>query len=292
MMVRIQPKRKRPSRRAWLLFARRVLLLVGVGAMGMWGFVQAETSLYQDYEEWAFERNLEGQPAKWQGYLPVVAPRLWERWTQPTTEEAGSPALAVDEPVDEAGLDAEQPAAPPKSASRRNKQARAIQQDAPRAKPPRAAAEDDATPLARPLRQDRSLIGKVAVPRLGLSAMVREGTDDNTLRRAVGHIQGTALPGSPGNVGLAGHRDSFFRGLRNIKRNDRIVMRTLDGNYEYQVESIRIVAPTNTDVLRASESNELTLVTCFPFNFVGSAPRRYIVKARQVNAPEIVAQAR
>lgn len=292
MMVRIQQKRRRPSRRAWLLFARRVLLLVGVGALGIWAFVQAETSLYQDYEEWAFERNLEGQPAKWQGYLPVVVPRLWERWTQVTTEEGGSPALEAAVSADEASVDVERPAPPPPPRFGRTQQARATRQDSSEAKPEtRAAATEDALSV-RPLRQDRSLIGKVAVPRLGLAAMVREGTDDRTLRRAVGHIQGTALPGSPGNVGLAGHRDSFFRGLRHIKRNDRIVMRTLDGNYEYQVESIRIVAPTNTDVLRAGASNELTLVTCFPFNFVGSAPRRYIVKARQVNAPEIVAQAR
>jgi sortase A len=126
------------------------------------------------------------------------------------------------------------------------------------------------------------LIGRIDIPRLGLSAMVIEGTSGRTLRRAVGHIPGTALPGQPGNVGISGHRDTFFRPLRNIQRNDIITLTTLFGEYRYRVVSTRIVSPSNVAVLAPSGSDTLTLVTCYPFYFVGSAPNRFIVRAERV----------
>lgn len=130
----------------------------------------------------------------------------------------------------------------------------------------------------------RSVIGRLDIPRLKLSVMVREGADEGTLRRAVGHIPGTALPGKIGNVGLAGHRDTFFRALRNIREDDTIELETTGGSYRYLVTSTKIVTPRDVSVLEASGGPTLTLVTCYPFYYVGSAPKRFIVHAAQVTS--------
>jgi len=126
------------------------------------------------------------------------------------------------------------------------------------------------------------LIGRLEIPRLRLSSIVIEGTSRTTLRRAVGHITGTALPGQPGNVGISGHRDTFFRPLRNIRPNDIITLTTLLGEYRYRVVSTKIVGPRDVAVLDPSGTEILTLVTCYPFYFVGSAPSRFIVRAERV----------
>jgi sortase A len=126
------------------------------------------------------------------------------------------------------------------------------------------------------------LIGRIEIPRLQLSAIVIEGDDSKTLRRAVGHIVGSPLPGQGGNVALTGHRDTFFRPLRNIRRYDSIVVTTLQGEYHYRVVSTRVVSPREVAVLDPSGDERLTLVTCYPFYFVGSAPDRFIVDAERV----------
>ena len=126
------------------------------------------------------------------------------------------------------------------------------------------------------------LIGRIEIPRLLLSVVVMEGIDRITLRRAVGHIPGTALPGRPGNVGLAGHRDTFFRPLKDLRVKDEILFSTLKGNFKYLVVSITIVDPHDVGVLGSTGENVLTLVTCYPFYYVGPAPQRWIVRARQV----------
>jgi sortase A len=127
----------------------------------------------------------------------------------------------------------------------------------------------------------RSVIGRLEIPRLKLSVMVREGADERTLSRAVGHIPGTALPGRIGNMGLAGHRDTFFR---DIREDDAIEFETTQGTYRYIVKSTKIVTPRDVSVLAASGGENLTLVTCYPFYYVGSAPKRFIVHATQVDA--------
>jgi sortase A len=127
-----------------------------------------------------------------------------------------------------------------------------------------------------------SLVGHIAIRRVGISAVVAEGSDEITLRRAVGHITGTPLPGEPGNVGLAGHRDTFFRALRNIRAGDLIVLTTPRGEFRYSVVSIKVVKPKALDVLDPTGEEILTLVTCYPFYFVGSAPNRFIVCAKRV----------
>jgi len=128
----------------------------------------------------------------------------------------------------------------------------------------------------------KGVIGLLDVPRLGLSVMVVEGSGTAALRRAAGHIPGTALPGEPGNVGISAHRDTFFRPLRNIRQNDVITVSTPLGEYRYRVVSTRIVSPADVEVLDPTDSQILTLVTCYPFYFVGSAPDRFIVRAERV----------
>ena len=139
-----------------------------------------------------------------------------------------------------------------------------------------------AAPQLAPAVAVDGLIGRIEITRLLLSAVVVEGIDKTTLRRAVGHIPGTALPGQAGNVGLAGHRDTFFRALKDVKIKDEVQLATLAGNFNYEVESLRVVDPDNVGVLAPSGHNVLTLVTCYPFYFVGPAPKRWIVRARQV----------
>jgi sortase A len=126
------------------------------------------------------------------------------------------------------------------------------------------------------------LIGSLDIPRLGLSVIVVEGVGKGDLRHAAGHIPGTPLPGQPGNAAISAHRDTFFRPLRNIRQDDTITVTTLLGTYRYRVASITIVSPSDGSILAPSGTESLTLVTCYPFYFVGPAPERYIVRAWRV----------
>lgn len=129
-----------------------------------------------------------------------------------------------------------------------------------------------------------SVLGRIEISAIGLDAMIMEGTDAKTLRRSVGHISGTPLPGQQGNVAIAGHRDTFFRALRNIREDDGITLTTLAGSYGYRVDSIKVVEPDDTAVLDNTNTAILTLVTCYPFYFVGPAPKRFVVRAHRVSA--------
>jgi sortase A len=120
------------------------------------------------------------------------------------------------------------------------------------------------------------------IPKIRLEVPVLPGTDDFTLNRAVGHIEGTAQPGTEGNSGIAGHRDGFFRGLKDIATGDAIELETLREKEMYRVERIWIVAPEDVSVLDETPTRSLTLVTCYPFYHVGPAPQRYIVRAGRV----------
>lgn len=127
-------------------------------------------------------------------------------------------------------------------------------------------------------------LGRIEIASIGLSAMIQEGTSSRTLQRGVGHITGTSLLGKSGNVGLAAHRDTFFRKLRDIQAGDDIKLTTLTGTVLYRVELISIVEPEDSRVLRDSGENILTLVTCYPFSYIGPAPKRFIVRARQISS--------
>jgi sortase A len=125
-------------------------------------------------------------------------------------------------------------------------------------------------------------VGTIEIPAVGLTTRVLEGSNARTLRLAVGHIPGTALPGPSGNVGLAGHRDTFFGPLRRIKVGDEIRFTTVAGTFKYRVISLRIVLPEAIEVLNNTQLPTLTLVTCYPFDFIGTAPQRLIVHAEMV----------
>jgi sortase A len=145
-----------------------------------------------------------------------------------------------------------------------------------------AAAPAPAAPL-----HTGDVIGRLEVPRVGVSVMVLEGDDDDTLSQAAGHIPDTDLPGQPeSNVGIAGHRDTFFRPLMNLRKGDEIRLTTDRGAYRYTVDSIRIVSPDDVAVLDPVDHPVLTLVTCYPFYFVGHAPNRFVVQAREVAGPQ------
>ncbi len=120
------------------------------------------------------------------------------------------------------------------------------------------------------------------IPKIRLDVPVLPGTSDRTLDRAVGYIEGTALPGTSGNLGIAGHRDGFFRGLQEISPGDSIVVETLERKDVYRVERTWVVHPEDVSVLAPAPTPGLTLVTCYPFYFVGSAPLRFIVRAVRV----------
>lgn len=125
-------------------------------------------------------------------------------------------------------------------------------------------------------------VGRIEISSLGVEVMILEGVKPRTLQRAVGHIPGTALPGQPGNVALAGHRDTFFRSLRDIPKDAEITLTTLQGSYRYRVDSTMVVEPQAVEVLADSPDATLTLVTCYPFDFIGHAPKRFIVRARKI----------
>jgi sortase A len=123
---------------------------------------------------------------------------------------------------------------------------------------------------------------RLEIPRLDISVMVYEGVSAATLRRGAGHIPGTAMIGDDGNIGIAAHRDSFFRPLRDIKPKDTIWLETIEGSYQYAVEWTNVVSASDVGVLEASDGSVLTLVTCYPFYYVGAAPDRFIVRARRL----------
>jgi len=128
-----------------------------------------------------------------------------------------------------------------------------------------------------------SLVGRIEIPRLKFSAVIFEGIDDATLDRGVGHLAGTATPGELGNLVLAGHRDTFFRPLKKIREGDEIDVTGPGGVSRYKVEFTQIVAPEATEVLRSTGGATLTLITCYPFRFIGNAPDRFIVRGQKVD---------
>jgi sortase A len=149
---------------------------------------------------------------------------------------------------------------------------------------PAGVSEAPAVKLIHSQVMPDSVLGRMKIPRIGISVMVLEGDDGHTLRFAAGHVPYTALPGHPGNVAIAGHRDTFFRALRNIRKDDTITFKTATGYFEYRVQGIWVVAPEQVEVLDPTARPSLTLITCFPFHFVGAAPYRFIVRARQIAA--------
>jgi sortase A len=148
-------------------------------------------------------------------------------------------------------------------------------------------AASETPTIERPARPpsskpDHQLIGRLEIPRVHLSVMVVDGDDDATLKIAAGHLPDTPFPWEFGNSAVAGHRDSFFRPLAEIKLNDRLSLTTPHGEFHYAVSKLRVVAPDDLSVIAQHGRSSLTLVTCYPFAYVGRAPKRFIVTADHV----------
>ena len=148
-----------------------------------------------------------------------------------------------------------------------------------RATPWKATGREESPPR-------RPFVARLEAPSIALSALAVDGVDERTLRRAVGRIPSSSLPGEAGDVALAGHRDTDFRRLGELRRGDSLSLRTIDGTFRYRVESIRVVRPERVDLLAPERYPTLTLVTCYPFRYVGRAPLRFVVRARQIARPE------
>jgi sortase A len=151
--------------------------------------------------------------------------------------------------------------------------------------PPAAAATAPApaAPVFRRTFVTGETLGQIRIERLGVAANIREGDTDAVLRDGVGHLSDTPWLGQDGNVALAGHRDTVFRALKGIAAGDVIEIATPEGTARYSVEHTTIVTPDDLSVLEPAGGSTLTLVTCYPFNYIGSAPKRFIVRAREIS---------
>jgi LPXTG-site transpeptidase (sortase) family protein len=133
-------------------------------------------------------------------------------------------------------------------------------------------------------KRDPLLLGRLEIPSVQLTVMVREGVDTTSLRKAAGHLPSSALPGETGNFVVLGHRDTFFRPLRGIAQGDPIRVKTLRGSFQYIVDLIQVVPPEQSLAFQEDmPAKSLTLITCFPFDYVGPAPRRFVVRARMLS---------
>ncbi len=151
-------------------------------------------------------------------------------------------------------------------------------------------SRDDARPgPTAPRPQPGEAVAKLIIPRLDTQLYVVEGDDADELRRGPGHLSGTALPGGKGNCVIAGHRDTHFRVLKDIRKGDDIVLETRAGEFLYRVSGTQVVSPENTSSLQPTPDPELNLITCFPFYYVGSAPKRFVVRAQLAGTVQNVA---
>jgi sortase A len=149
-------------------------------------------------------------------------------------------------------------------------------------------ATQEAVVTAEPIDlQEGDLVGRLVISRIGVSVMVLQGVEEATLHLGAGHVPGTPLPGGDGNSAIAAHRDTFFRKLKAVRTGDRVRFSSVGGDFEYRIQSTEIVAPDDTRVIESHGSKELTLISCYPFYFVGAAPHRFIVHAIPVSASSL-----
>jgi sortase A len=145
---------------------------------------------------------------------------------------------------------------------------------------PAPSGHSSSAPAPVEMPRPGEAFARLLIPRLNTELYVMEGDDARTLRRGPGHLTGTALPGSSGNCVIAGHRDTHFRVLKDIRRGDEIVLETRQGEYRYRVERTSVVSPRDTSALQPTPAAELNLITCYPFYYVGNAPKRFVVEAQ------------
>ena len=135
--------------------------------------------------------------------------------------------------------------------------------------------------LSKTIAREGDVLGRIEIPRLKLRVAILEGTTAHTLGLGVGHIAGTAFPGTAGSIGIAGHLDTYFRGLKDIRKNDNILIQTALGISRYEVDWIRITDPADGGILAPTADSGLTLVTCYPFHYIGAAPERFVIHAHE-----------
>jgi len=222
---------------------RMIFLLIGLSCLGYYAYTLADQKIYQVYENWAFDQQIAGRSAvTFRDYLREQTPFGF---------------LAGEEVVSSVAV----PSSPPLS-------------------------------VAAPV--EGSVLGRVAIGRLNLSAVVRQGVGDKTLSEAVGHVPSSAFAGEAGNFAIAAHRDTLFRALKDIQKGDLITFQSQTGLFSYRVVATKIVHPTDVSVLRPDggglikqqagtpPARIMTMITCYPFYYVGSAPRRFIVQAEAI----------
>jgi sortase A len=236
------------SRPLMLRLALALLIVLGLGGVGYYVYTLGDQYVYQAYENWAFDKQIAGRAGV------TFADYVRER--TPFGFLMGQKAAPAANPV----------------------------------------ARHEPSP-GTPALVEGALLGRVEIDRLGLSAIVREGVGAHTLSTAVGHIPSTSLPGQDGNFAIAAHRDTLFRALKDIRTGDVVTYQSTAGSYSYQVAATKIVKPSDVSVLRSDggglipvtpgaqgPDKLLTMITCYPFYYVGSAPKRFIVEARLVDA--------
>jgi sortase A len=243
----------------------RFFFIAGVLALGIYGGARLYSAAYQSYITYSFDQQLRGRSPSVLGFLShVVGIKRPENPVSTTKKVDGASLLrsmvyAPEIVPEDKGWSADR--------LRQYKKA------------PNPAGGD--------------ILGRLEIPSLSVSVMLVQGTDDWSLNRAVGHIEGTALPGQAGNVGIAGHRDGFFRPLKDIGGSDTITLTTLYGRFTYRVKSVKIVKPKDVEVLSPTAKPSVTLVTCYPFYYIGDAPKRYVVTAELIKSEspsEVAAQ--
>lgn len=243
-----QTRKLQPSRKAvpvTVRVAQIFLLIIGLAAIGYYGYSVANEYFYQAYENWAFDQQIAGRRGvTFTDYLKEQTPLgFLARASQATASDESHSATPSRRVI--------------------------------------------TVPSKIPYPETGSVLGRVDIPRLNLSAIVREGVDPTTLKTAVGHVPATALPGQVGNFAIAAHRDTLFRALKDIKKDDVVTFQSSEGTYKYEVISTKIVKPSDVSVLQVDGDQKLlTMITCYPFYYVGSAPERFIVQARLVSQPE------
>jgi sortase A len=258
-------KRRSSRARIILRWVQVVFLSVGLLGLGYYGYVFAEAQVFQAYQSWRLDQLQQGKPATVRSFVKLWIPFAW---VEDATPAQGTPA-GLPEVSAETGP-GQSPATPTGPG------------DSP-LDVPASPQQTRGAPIG-----DGSLLGKIEIPRIKLSAIIMEGIESSTLQLAVGHVPGTPLPGGPGNVDLAAHRDTFFRGLRKVHRGDLITMSTVSGEFfRYRVDSTAVVLPEDTKILNQSNGSGVNLITCYPFNFIGSAPKRFVVHADQIDAAPI-----
>jgi sortase A len=234
---------------------RLLLLLVGIALLGYYGYTAGDQYVYQSYQNWAFDQDIAGRHVSFADYIRERTPFGFLVGSRSTAGKTASQQTA---------------------ASREQQQQSKL--------PPPAIG---------------SVLGRVEISRLHLAAMVREGVDSDVLSVAVGHVPSTALPGQPGNFAIAAHRDTLFRALKNIQLGDLVSFQAPAGTYTYKVVATKIVRPAEVSVLQpdggglipqarlvssdGQPGRLLTMITCYPFYYVGNAPRRFIVEAEFVS---------